>query len=344
MAKIGTVQLLRGAAATSTVCAHVYPNFTVCAAGVDIFFAISGFVIVISSERLLGAKHAPLVFLRQRLIRIVPIYWLATMFALWMLGSIHPATVAASLFFVPHINEYSATVLPVLSVGWTLNLEMFFYVLFALALTVCGRMDAVIFSIVTVLLGLTVFGASRGLPYAFAVYWTSPTTLEFAFGMVIALAFRADFRLSPTGGAAIAIAALAILMTFGNLDTQPLGWWRLAVWGVPSAMIVMSSALVNWNLGVFAPVASLVGAASYAVCVTHQFTIAYAPFFFRGDVGRVIAALAVGLAIYLIVDLPIKSLVALRTARMRASPARQRPADLSPIATGFPLQAQPLMP
>jgi peptidoglycan/LPS O-acetylase OafA/YrhL len=156
-------------AATAVVCSHVYPSFTACAAGVDIFFAISGFVIVISSERLLGADGAPLVFLRKRLIRIVPIYWLTTMLALSTLGSIHPATVAASFFFVPNVNEYSATVTPVLSVGWTLNLEMFFYALFALALAVCGLMDAVIFSIVAVLLGLTVFGARMDLLYAFAV-------------------------------------------------------------------------------------------------------------------------------------------------------------------------------
>ena len=63
MAKIGTVQLLRGAAATAVVCSHVYPSLT--AAGVDVFFAISGFVIVISSERLLGADAHPSSFLKS---------------------------------------------------------------------------------------------------------------------------------------------------------------------------------------------------------------------------------------------------------------------------------------
>jgi exopolysaccharide production protein ExoZ len=160
--------------------------------------------------------------------------------------------------------------------------------------------------------------------------------------MVIALAFRGGFRLSVASAAAIAIAALAIFVTFGSGDAEPLGWSRLAVWGVPSAMIVMSSALVNWKLGVFAPVASLVGAASYAIYLTHPFTIAYAPKFVRGDFGRVIAALAVGLAIYLIVDLPIMSLLASRTARRRASPVQEQPADLSPIADGYRLEPRPL--
>ncbi len=314
----------------AVVCAHVYPRFVVGAAGVDVFFAISGFVIVLSSEKLLAAPGAPIVFLRKRLIRIVPIYWLFTALALLTLGSIRPATVATSFLFIPHVNDYSGGVLPILSVGWTLNIEMFFYALFALALTVSARMGMLIFLITAVLIGLTVFSAHTGLPYAFAAYWTTPIALEFAFGMLIALAYLAGLRLSAAWAPAIVIAALAIFVTLGNGDAQPLGWQRVLVWGIPSALIVASSALANWKLGVFAPAAALIGAASYDIYLTHVFSIAYVPQSLGGDMGRVIAALVIGLGVYLAVDYPIISFLAGRAKARPISTVFEQGSDLLP--------------
>ncbi len=321
---------MRGFAAMAVVCAHVYPRFVVGAAGVDVFFAISGFVIVISSEKLLAAPGAPIVFLRKRLIRIVPIYWLFTALDLLTLGSIRPATVATSFLFIPHVNDYSGGVLPILSVGWTLNIEMFFYALFALALTVCGRMGMLICLITALLVGLTVFSARVGLPYVFAAYWTTPIVLEFAFGMLIALAYLRGFRFSALWGTAIAIAALGLLVTIGNGDSDPVGWRRVLVWGAPSALIVASSALTNLKLGVFAPAAALIGAVSYDIYLTHVFSIAYVPQFLGGDLGRVIAALAIGFAVYLAVDFPILSFLAGRAKARPISTVFEQGSDLLP--------------
>ena len=63
-------------AVTSKVAAefpHLYGPF-----GVDLFFVISGFVMVYSSERLFGQPGAPMTFFAMRLARIVPLYWAAT--------------------------------------------------------------------------------------------------------------------------------------------------------------------------------------------------------------------------------------------------------------------------
>src|SRR5262245_35338643 len=43
--------------------------------GVDLFFVISGFVMVYSSERLFGQPNAPIQFFARRIARIVPLYW-----------------------------------------------------------------------------------------------------------------------------------------------------------------------------------------------------------------------------------------------------------------------------
>ena len=50
------------------------------AAGVDLFFVISGFIMVVSCWPEFGKPYAPRRFIVRRLVRIVPLYWLATLF------------------------------------------------------------------------------------------------------------------------------------------------------------------------------------------------------------------------------------------------------------------------
>src|SRR5579864_5676996 len=51
-------------------------------AGVPLFFAISGFIMVVTSVKFFGSATASLDFMRRRIIRIVPLYWLVTTVAL----------------------------------------------------------------------------------------------------------------------------------------------------------------------------------------------------------------------------------------------------------------------
>src|SRR4051794_8508108 len=86
-----TVQALRAIAALMVVAYHTFDMWgqrinahapavawSNGAAGVDIFFVVSGFVMVISSRRLADQPSAWLTFLKQRAIRIIPLYWLMT--------------------------------------------------------------------------------------------------------------------------------------------------------------------------------------------------------------------------------------------------------------------------
>jgi Acyltransferase family len=78
---------------------HLYGPF-----GVDLFFVISGFVMVYSSERLFGQPGAPITFFVRRLARIVPLYWLATTVLVWfVVPYASTKAVLGSLFFAPHI-------------------------------------------------------------------------------------------------------------------------------------------------------------------------------------------------------------------------------------------------
>ena len=115
-------------------------------AGVDIFFVISGFVMAISATG--QGRPTAGEFLRRRILRIVPLYWIFTlvMLAKILAVKVHPGLgrdvvhlqtpigyVLASLFFIPYRNS-QGDIAPVLAVGWTLSFEMLFYLLFALAL------------------------------------------------------------------------------------------------------------------------------------------------------------------------------------------------------------------
>lgn len=150
-----TVQALRVVAALLVVLLHAFEtwgervdpaapgvNWDNGAAGVDIFFIISGFVMVISSRRLVDQAGAWLIFLRHRVVRIVPLYWLLTtvkILAVVALAGVVLRTgldfnfVAGSYLFLP-VTDSAGHFRPVLPVGWTLTYEFLFYLLFAAAL------------------------------------------------------------------------------------------------------------------------------------------------------------------------------------------------------------------
>jgi peptidoglycan/LPS O-acetylase OafA/YrhL len=211
--KVFALQLLRAVAATGVVISHVRYDFLhhlslteqlpgfldLGNAGVDLFFVISGFVMVYSSESLFGRDRAAVTFLMRRIARIVPLYWLMTVIMVvyvaargFAVSDATPMLVAVSFFFIPYARP-SGEISPIFGVGWTLNFEMLFYATFALALA--ARREVTV-ARVTALLALLILGSMLwpGLPMPLS-YWSDPIVLEFAFGMMLALAYRADARL-----------------------------------------------------------------------------------------------------------------------------------------------------
>jgi exopolysaccharide production protein ExoZ len=106
--------------------------------GVILFFVISGFIMVAITGR---ERFAAGEFLRRRVIRIVPMYWGATLIAA-ALALLAPqmfkttvydtGQLLLSLLFVPFYNPASGGIHPLYKLGWTLNYEIFFYLCFAL--------------------------------------------------------------------------------------------------------------------------------------------------------------------------------------------------------------------
>src|SRR5215510_5466128 len=127
--------------------------------GVDIFFVISGFVMVYSSERLFGRPDAPIKFFARRFVRIVPLYWAATAILVWfVVPYASTKAVLGSLLFTPRIPSEA----PLLYVGWTLIFEMFFYTVFAVALLAKRRVAVVAGAGVFLIAFTVLFGGASG--------------------------------------------------------------------------------------------------------------------------------------------------------------------------------------
>lgn len=282
------LQIVRAAAALMVVVFHAqgelrhrgfadpFPDLTVGAFGVDLFFVVSGFIMVVASERLFRRPGAALSFMARRVARIAPLYWVFTsafaVIALW-LGHLpgHPQASAthilASFLFLPALRPEDGAYLPVYSLGWTLNYEMFFYVCFALTLGL-GRGLAVT-ALSAGLVGLVAAGRLAALPWPL-LYWANPIILEFVFGLWLGLAHRAGWRMPTRTGAASSLVALASVVLYVPYIDSASGWRGLA-WGLPAAV------LVAWALGVEAPGTSLparaatrVGDASFSLYLVHS--------------------------------------------------------------------------
>ncbi|GAB3373768.1 acyltransferase family protein [Azotobacter armeniacus] len=207
--------------------------------GVDIFFVISGFVIYLASA---GKPIASKRFMLDRLIRIVPAYWIFTLLTAAIIYfdarvmpvyAVDPIALLKSLLFIPAQNPGGFGFYPILPVGWTLNFEMMFYTLFALSLF-AGQRHRVW---VTALLVVTLGGWLAHQPFVSSFY-TNSVIYEFLLGIGLAVIYRRGWLPALSGRvllapALIAAGATAMILRFD--DQHP---YRLLTWGVPSAVLV----------------------------------------------------------------------------------------------------------
>lgn len=258
-----SIQYLRAIAAVCVIVAHA-SGILVYQAGVDVFFVISGFIMWTITKR----PQTPSAFLMNRLVRIIPLYWISTVLMAWHQ---HAPIVAVlkSMFFIPYFGAGSQ-IWPVLVQGWTLNYEVFFYLLIAASLLLprTARLAAII-GVIALLSATSLLLMPRG---AALMTYTNTLLVEFCFGIIIA-----EMRLSsllPSSLVGLALIGLASLL-FGlpALDVLP-GVDRFFVWGVPSACVVLGMlALENGGWILRSRYLLLVGDASYAIYLFQSFLL-----------------------------------------------------------------------
>lgn len=289
---IQSIQVLRGCAASMVVLVHsfVYLNargiipdvpqiVDAGRAGVDIFFVISGFIMVCISGDNFAKPGAPIVFLVRRIIRIVPIYWFYTLLMgllVYMLPhlvsqgkTVSWAHLLASLFFVPWPNNIGQ-VKPILSAGWTLNFEMYFYLVFSFILFF--KKSYFIPTLTSLLLSGVILGYFYQ-PHSEIFYViTSPLLIEFMMGCVIGVLYKHNLSVNNGVWYSLLLVGATLLILTGVYDVDD--WPRVLIWGLPSALIVISSIFLEKCRKVDFPYIFIkMGDSSYSIYLSHIFTI-----------------------------------------------------------------------
>ena len=230
--------------------------------GVDIFFVISGFVMLYTQ---LDNKKTVKDFLILRAIRIIPIYWLLT-FTIITIYIVFPSAfremVVSTEWALASLGFMATAILgkfPIVYLGWTLELEMLFYLVFGLSLWF--RSWAVTLSVTSLAL----------IGIAFAV--SNFILLEFLAGLLIALLFKRN-GFNSFGKVSLVLGGLLLSLSISE-EVRELVESRVILWGLPSIFIVygaVAAPQINSKLG------KLLGDASYSIYLIQMLSI---PIFYK---------------------------------------------------------------
>jgi exopolysaccharide production protein ExoZ len=294
-AKLTSIQSLRGLAALVVAAAHLHSielkfdlspllgNWAVAGlGGVDLFFVISGFVMVWVTRASHGVVSDVPRFWLARIVRIYPLWWLvlSAIVALWL---VKPDWVFSNTVVAPDILKsyllFPASGLPLHAVGWTLIHEMWFYIVFGLLLFAPARLLP---ALLIAWAGIVV-AAAIGMPKPLEPVVNlirHPLTLEFIVGAGISLI--ASKRALPFARVILQVGCFLLLLAAISIRENPPAafadeWTRVALFGLPFAMILWgwvgleqvgsdtprwTQALGNWSYALYlihVPVFALVG-------------------------------------------------------------------------------------
>lgn len=220
--KIESIQILRGLAALSVVLFHYrfylvpdganadIPNmlFSWGAIGVDLFFVISGFIMVyVTHDKEPGLKSSGS-FVVNRLTRVIPAYYIILLFAFLTGGAMSTfhysdktANLLSALTFHPYLTEPAPLYIDsnsMYNIRWTLNYELYFYLAFSICLFFKNRFIALglwflaPLAVVYFMMPEMTFSTSG---YNFHSVWarflTNPIILEFGIGVLAGYAYIA---------------------------------------------------------------------------------------------------------------------------------------------------------
>jgi exopolysaccharide production protein ExoZ len=277
-----SVQYLRALAALLVVCHHAGDQvrgsvglYDVGNAGVDLFFVISGFIMVAITD----ARPMPApIFLLRRWLRIWPIYAFFTLLTALGIVLIPHAFehsvftvkhLLLSLAFITHPEPNNATqISPLLKIGWTLNYEMFFYVMFALCLWLGGRFRVLMLG--TILAALVAAGKLWPPASRVAAFYEDPIVLEFLFGALIGVLLRGRRAEGFSRYPLLVAMALGVVLCC----CLPAEWHRSVRFGIGAALLLFGAVAYERNFGM--PQLRFVhqiGDSSYSLYLVHLYPV-----------------------------------------------------------------------
>jgi len=271
--------------------------------GVDIFFVISGFIMLHTQ---LNNKRTIKDFLILRAIRIIPIYWLLTLSVI-VINIIAPSAfrdmvistewALASLGFMSNVVGEN---FPIIHVGWTLEWEILFYLVFGISLWFRSWVVVLLLTFI-VLIGISLSVSNFIL-------------FEFLAGLLIAL-FYNFFGFNRFGKVSLVLGGLLLSLSLLE-QVRTLVENHVIFWGLPSIFLVygvVTTPQVNTKIG------RLLGDASYSIYLIQIFSIpvfykliVFLDFDFSSDFLAIICLLTTaicGTVMYIFIEKPITYLI-----------------------------------
>jgi peptidoglycan/LPS O-acetylase OafA/YrhL len=363
-----TIQGLRFVAAFAVVCVHstfytherLSADVTVYAQGahgVRLFFVISGFVMILSSQRLVAQTKGWQAFAIKRILRILPLYWLVIAFKLAIMlfaaglalhTRMDPAYIAKSFFFIPAYN-LDGEIKPFHGVGWTLNFEMFFYLLFTVAMLLRVRPERFVGPILIVLAAASPL-RTAGWPVPFQ-FLCDPVVLDFLAGMMIARWCQRGLAIHPAIAWALVAVGLAGLFVPYAMPPMPQLASSLII-TVFSAATILGAAALEPRIGRAMPRwAVFMGGASYSLYLIHPIIAPATPAIFArleldwpwlAVLGSIALASVAGAVVYVLVETPltrflngkVRGFLAEIQSPLGRLPAEEYPLEGRPETTG----------
>lgn len=277
------IQYLRGIAAMMVVLYHICEshgvNFTVGSAGVDIFFIISGFVMWISTY---GRNLSFTAFMTRRIERLVPLYWLATLATAALIlakpqfftdANLTLPNLLRTFLFLPYYN-ISQQPWPVILQGWTLNVEMFFYLVVGICFCILPRyhLASAFLSLAT----LVTLHFTLPLESAPARQWTNPLLLELLAGLCLGKACTSGLLRHAILGWVLSACAIAAFTT-AHFMAYEHGPWRALQMGLPALALVAGLVMIESHHGMIRiKLMEFLGDASYSIYLWHGFFLTIA--------------------------------------------------------------------
>lgn len=285
-----SIQYLRAIAALLIVLTHIafkdqqysLGNFKFDAGvfGVDIFFVISGFIIYFVSVNKPSGLKGIISFLKHRVIRIIPLYWILTGAAL-IIYIIMPENVNQHTGSTDVINSF--TLFPsetryLLAVGWTLSYEFYFYILFSIALFFSvdrfKLISVILFSLFS--LGIFMNDYLNGFYFNFL---TNDLLLEFLYGVIVAKIFL-HVQKNKIMIALMSFGTFLISMIFYFSDLQT--GFRGIDLGLPAMFLVLGLLMLEKQLNhVKIKFLETLGTLSYSLYLVHLFVLGFVALIYR---------------------------------------------------------------
>ena len=289
---INSIQFLRGFAALAVVVHHTggyvkryfeptllfEDKFSIGFAGVDLFFVISGFIIHFTSKNYLNNPSKLKEYLKKRLIRVYPIYWIITtilFISSWLIVEILDKNIFSIGYpntLIAYIQTYLLLPLhfAINPVTWTLSYEIFFYLCFAI-LIISERL----WIIPALILAVSFYNIFINIPEIVEVklnyfnFIFSGYNFEFMFGFLIYPLYE-KIKLSNIISVILLIISISIIALFGYDIGDYDSYKRVLTFGLPSGLILLSLLnLENNNAISFPKITLTLGDASYALYLIH---------------------------------------------------------------------------